>query len=132
MMMNTHDDTLEIALPEVDELVDIGLAARVILYNDEEHTFDEVIQQMSGKKIGLLCSSEETYPGATLGMVPQIQEYSRYTQSEFMGVVRGIGNKRTSARGTSQRINSSNHCCGWSPGTNHASPRAVVAEFRMS
>ena len=46
MMMNTHDDTLEIALPEVDELVDIGLAARVILYNDEEHTFDEVIQQI--------------------------------------------------------------------------------------
>lgn len=55
---------------------------------------DEVIKGMSGKKIGLLCSSEETYPGATLGMVHQIQEYSRYTQSEFMGVVRGIGNKR--------------------------------------
>lgn len=53
-----------------------------------------VISSMTGKRIGLLCSSEETYPGATLGMIHQIQEYTRYTHSKFMGVVRGIGNKR--------------------------------------
>jgi len=54
----------------------------------------EVIARMSGKRIGLALASEETYPGASLGIVHQIQEYSRYTHSEFVGVVRGIGNSR--------------------------------------
>lgn len=53
-----------------------------------------VIERMSGKRIGLALASEETYPGASLGIVHQIQEYSRYTHSEFVGVVRGIGNSR--------------------------------------
>ncbi len=39
-------------------------------------------------------ASEETYPGASLGLVHQIQEYSRYTHSEFVGFVRGIGKIR--------------------------------------
>lgn len=37
---------MEWADPAEDTLVDVGLAARVILYNDEEHTFDEVITQI--------------------------------------------------------------------------------------
>lgn len=45
-MHGMNDDTLEIAMPEIDETVDTGLAARVILYNDEEHSFDEVIHQI--------------------------------------------------------------------------------------
>ncbi len=53
-----------------------------------------VIRQMTGKRIGLALASEETYPGATLGIIHQIQEYARYTHSEFVGVVRGIGNSR--------------------------------------
>ena len=53
-----------------------------------------VIAQMSHKRIGLVLASEETYPGASLGIVHQIQEYSRYTHSEFVGVVRGAGNSR--------------------------------------
>lgn len=36
----------EWADPEEDILTGIGLAARVILYNDEDHTFDEVIGQI--------------------------------------------------------------------------------------
>lgn len=52
------------------------------------------VEGMSRKRIGLLISSEETYPGATLGVVHSIQEFSRYTHSEFVGVVQGIGNKR--------------------------------------
>ncbi len=32
--------------PEDDLAVEVSLAARVILYNDEEHTFDEVIGQI--------------------------------------------------------------------------------------
>jgi len=54
----------------------------------------EVIAGMSGKRIGLALSSEETYPGAALGIVHQIQEFSRYTHSEFVGMVRGVGNRR--------------------------------------
>lgn len=53
-----------------------------------------VIRGMMNKRIGLVLTSEETYPGATLGIVHQIQEYSRYTHSEFAGLVRGIGNRR--------------------------------------
>lgn len=55
----------------------------------------EVINQMMHKRIGLVLASEETYPGASLGIVHQIQEYARYTKSEFVGVVRGVGNSRS-------------------------------------
>jgi multimeric flavodoxin WrbA len=54
----------------------------------------DVIAGMSGKRIGLALSSEETYPGAALGIVHQIQEFSRYTHSQFVGMVRGVGNRR--------------------------------------
>jgi len=55
----------------------------------------EVIERMSGKRIGLVLASEETYPGASLGIVHQIQEYSRYTHSDFVGAVRGVANSRS-------------------------------------
>jgi multimeric flavodoxin WrbA len=55
---------------------------------------DRYAQGIVGKRIGLLLSSEETYPGAALGVIHQIQEYARYTHSDLVGVVRGIGNKR--------------------------------------
>jgi multimeric flavodoxin WrbA len=54
----------------------------------------EVIEGMTGKRVGLVLASEETYPGASLGIVHQLQEYSRYTRSEFVGIVRGVGNSR--------------------------------------
>jgi multimeric flavodoxin WrbA len=54
----------------------------------------EVIARMSHKRIGLTLSSEETYPGAVLGIVHQLQEFARYTHSEFVGSVRGVGNSR--------------------------------------
>lgn len=52
------------------------------------------IRGLMHKRIGLLLSGEETYPGAELGIVHQIQEYARYTRSAFVGVVRGVGNRR--------------------------------------
>ena len=55
----------------------------------------QVIERMSKKRIGLVLASEETYPGATLGIIHQIQEFARYTHSDFVGVVRGIGNSRS-------------------------------------
>lgn len=54
----------------------------------------QVIERMAHKRLGLVLASEETYPGASLGIVHQLQEYARYTHSEFVGVVRGIGNRR--------------------------------------
>lgn len=59
-------------------------------YPDSAH----VIDGMSCKRIGLVLASEETYPGASLGIVHQIQEFSCYTHSEFVGFVRGVGNSR--------------------------------------
>ncbi len=59
---------------------------------------DAVVEAMTRKRIGLVMASEETYPGASLGMVHQIQEYSRYTHSEFVGYVRGIGNSRSEVK----------------------------------
>ncbi|WP_394826593.1 flavodoxin family protein [Pendulispora albinea] len=54
----------------------------------------EALAKMARKRIGLVLASEETYPGAELGIVHQIQEFSRYTRSDFVGVVRGSGNRR--------------------------------------
>jgi multimeric flavodoxin WrbA len=46
------------------------------------------------KRLGLVMSSEETYPGAGMALVHELQEYARYTHSDLVGIVRGIGNKR--------------------------------------
>jgi multimeric flavodoxin WrbA len=54
----------------------------------------QVLARMGGKRLGLVLTSEESYPGAELGPVHQLQEYARYTRSSFVGVVRGIGNRR--------------------------------------
>jgi len=39
-------ETGDLLLPELDEEIDVGLSARVILFNDEDHTFEEVIAQI--------------------------------------------------------------------------------------
>jgi multimeric flavodoxin WrbA len=57
---------------------------------DSQRFVDGVI----GKRLALLMSGEETYPGAMLALVHEIQEYARYTHSDFVGYVCGIGNKR--------------------------------------
>jgi multimeric flavodoxin WrbA len=54
-----------------------------------------VVAGMSRKRIGLCIASEETYPGAALGIIHQLQEFARYTHSELLPVVRGIGNSRS-------------------------------------
>lgn len=54
----------------------------------------ENARRMANKRLGLLISSEETYPAAPMGIIHSIQEFSRYTHSELVGVVQGIGNQR--------------------------------------
>ena len=55
---------------------------------------ERVKARMAGKRLGLAVASEETYPGAALGIVHQVQEYARYTHSDFIGYVHGAGNLR--------------------------------------
>lgn len=54
----------------------------------------EVVRGLMHKRLALLYSSEESYVGAGLGLLHQIQEYALYTRSELVGVVNGIGNAR--------------------------------------
>jgi multimeric flavodoxin WrbA len=68
---------------------------RTFCYYAKSHpSADDVMARMMGKRLGLVLASEETYPGAALGIIHQVQEYARYTQSPFVGVVRGVGNRR--------------------------------------
>lgn len=79
-----------------------GMSAQTKAFFDRSFSFysnaypqaEQVHQRMSGKRIGLAVASEETYPGAALGIVHQIQEFSRYTHSAFVGLVHGAGNQR--------------------------------------
>ncbi len=59
---------------------------------------DYFVEGLVRKRLALVLSSEETYPGAALGLIQEIQEYARYMHSDFVGVVRGIGNKRGDVR----------------------------------
>ena len=54
----------------------------------------EVISGMQGKRIGLVLSSEETFPMVSGAVICQIQEFCRYTRSNFVGLVHGYGNSR--------------------------------------
>ncbi|MDB9741376.1 flavodoxin family protein [Akkermansiaceae bacterium] len=55
---------------------------------------ESYIKQCCGKQLGLIISSEETYPMSGVGIIQPIQEFSRYTHSNFVGYVQGIGNSR--------------------------------------
>jgi multimeric flavodoxin WrbA len=56
------------------------------------------VRGLIDKRLALLVASEESYPGAPLGVIHEIQEYSRYMHSPLVGVVQGIGNKRGDVR----------------------------------
>lgn len=79
-----------------------GLSAQTKAFFDRSFCYyaasypasESVFRAMSGKRLGLVLSSEESYPGAGLGIVHQLQEFARYTRSDFVGVVRGVGNSR--------------------------------------
>ncbi len=53
-----------------------------------------VMNGLSDKRIVLLVASEESYPGASLAMVAQVQEMTRYLGQELVRVVQGVGNRR--------------------------------------
>ena len=55
---------------------------------------DAVVTGIVGKRVGVLISSEESYQGATLGVIAQFQELTRYLNQELTGVVVGNANSR--------------------------------------
>lgn len=79
-----------------------GVAGQLKTYFDRMFCFiaasepesDRFVAGVTHKRLGLLMSGEETYPGAMLALVHEIQEFARYTHSDFVGYVCGIGNKR--------------------------------------
>ena len=54
----------------------------------------QVVDGIMGKKVGVLISCEESYLGATQGVIAQFQELTRYLRQDLVGVVVGNGNSR--------------------------------------
>jgi multimeric flavodoxin WrbA len=54
----------------------------------------QVIEGIMGKKVGVLISCEESYVGATQGVIAQFQELTRYLRQDLVGVVVGNANSR--------------------------------------
>ena len=83
-----------------------GVSAQIKAFFDRSFCYyaasypgsEDALAAMAGKRLGVALASEETYPGVALGIVHQIQEFSRYTGSDFVGVVRGAGNSRGEVR----------------------------------
>ncbi|MGK9231193.1 flavodoxin family protein [Inquilinus limosus] len=72
---------------------------RMFCYVAASYPESETVKaRMTGKRIGLVLSSEEAYPTVSAAIVQQIREYSRYTRSRFVGVVHGHGNARGEVR----------------------------------
>ncbi|ALG11915.1 flavodoxin family protein [Kibdelosporangium phytohabitans] len=59
---------------------------------------DAVVAGLTGKKVALLISCEESYRGATLGLTAQFQELARYLHQDLVGVAVGVGNSRGEVR----------------------------------
>lgn len=68
---------------------------RMVCFTSGSHPEAERLTAgLTDKRSALLLASEESYPGASLGVVAQLQEMSRYLRHEFVGTVNGFGNKR--------------------------------------
>jgi multimeric flavodoxin WrbA len=55
---------------------------------------DQVVSEIMDKRVGVLISCEESYLGATQGVVAQFQELTRYLHQDLVGVVVGNANSR--------------------------------------
>ncbi|UGQ15692.1 flavodoxin family protein [Yinghuangia sp. ASG 101] len=55
---------------------------------------DAVTKGLTNKRVAVVVSCEESYRGATVGLVTQFQEITRYLHQELVGVVIGVGNSR--------------------------------------
>lgn len=68
---------------------------RMVCYTSGSHPQAAAMTAgLTDKRSALLLSSEESYTGASLGILAQLQEMSRYLRHDFVGFVNGVGNKR--------------------------------------
>jgi len=72
---------------------------RLVCYASASYPrYEEVAEGIRGKRSALLLSAEESNQAASLAVVTQIGEVSRYLHHQFVGVVTGIGNTRGEVR----------------------------------
>jgi multimeric flavodoxin WrbA len=55
---------------------------------------DQVVSEIMDKRVAVLISCEESYVGATQGVIAQFQEITRYLRQDLVGVVVGNANSR--------------------------------------
>ncbi len=60
--------------------------------------YEEVREQLVGKRMAVAISSEESYLGSIVGITASMQELARYLHWELVGIASGIGNKRGEVR----------------------------------
>jgi multimeric flavodoxin WrbA len=53
-----------------------------------------VLERLAHKRLAVVISAEESYRGATVGVIASVQELARYLHWDLVGVVDGIANKR--------------------------------------
>lgn len=53
-----------------------------------------VLQRLPHKRLALVISAEESYRGATVGVIASMQELARYLHWDLVGAVVGIANRR--------------------------------------
>jgi hypothetical protein len=72
---------------------------RLFCYTSTECSDAEsVMNGLRGQRAALLISAEESYPGATLGLINQMQEATRYMGQELAPPIVGVGNSREEVR----------------------------------
>lgn len=54
----------------------------------------DVKRRLMNKRAAVVISSEESYPGALVGVTAEMQEFARYLGHELVGVVHGVANSR--------------------------------------
>lgn len=68
---------------------------RMVCYTSASHPDSVALTAgLTGKRSALLLTAEESYSGASLAVIAQLQEMSRYLHHEFVGSVIGVGNRR--------------------------------------
>ncbi|ASR37234.1 NAD(P)H dehydrogenase [Prauserella marina] len=55
---------------------------------------EEVERGILHKRLAVVVTSEESYPGASLGVTAHMQELARYLRHDLVGIVRGTANSR--------------------------------------
>lgn len=68
---------------------------RIFCHTKGEFPAHEHVKRLiMNKRLAVVITAEETYPGATVGVEAQMQELARYLRHDLVGIVRGVANSR--------------------------------------